>query len=98
MNAQEAGVLTVVTLGVFEMTRLWQGTAPLLSELRSAEPNDLAPLQKLVDADIVVGIPAMLAAGAAWILTKSVVASLLMLVTYGFMVTYYHSVRAASAV
>jgi hypothetical protein len=87
--------LAIVGFGVYEIAKLWQNTAPPLADLRSAHPGDLGSLQKLVDADVTVGLVTLLAAGAAFILTKNLGVALLTLCTFGVLSGYYHGVRAA---
>lgn len=87
--------IVIVGAAIFELAKFWQGTAPKLADLRSAEHHDISIKQKLVDADVTVGIVTIVAAGAVLMLSGHGNAALLLVLTFVLMSWYYHSVLAA---
>lgn len=95
-TVDDALAIALVGTAVFQLASLWQDTAPTLGDLRSS--TDLGTKQKLVDADVVVGIVAFTAAIAIAWLTKDATAMIVILATYGLLAWYYHMTLAAPAV
>lgn len=94
-----AGLAIAVTgVAVFSLAELWQRTAPSLSDLRGTTPGSIDAKQRLVDADIVVGIVAVLAGTFIAVVTKDATAMVLIMVTFGALALYYHATLAATAV
>lgn len=56
---------------VWESTKVYRDAAPTLKDLRGAPSNHPGLLQELVDTDITVGIPALLAGAIAAYLMRS---------------------------
>ena len=90
--------IAVAGVTVFSLAELWQRTAPSLSDLRGHMPGSIDAKQRLVDADVVVGMVAVLAGAFIAIVTRDVTALILILVTFGALSLYYHATLAAPAV
>lgn len=77
---------------VWETTKAYRAAGPTLAELRQAPSNDTALLQRLIDADITVGIPALLAGIVGAVYMRSpwplVIVALAVIGTAG----YHHSI------
>ena len=83
---------TALIMLIFEGTKAYDSATPDLRELREAPANDPDTLQTLVDADITVGIPVLLAGVVASVVMRSwlpiVVTTVAMLAVGG----YHHSI------
>lgn len=90
--------IAVAGVAVFSLAELWQRTAPQLADLRGHTPGSIDAKQRLVDADVVVGIVALLGGTFIAVVTKDVTALILILITYGALSLYYHATLAAPAV
>lgn len=90
--------IAVAGVAVFSLAELWQRTAPDLADLRGHQPGNLAASQRLVDADVVVGMVAVLGGTFIAVVTKDITALILILVTFGALSLYYHMTLAAPAV
>lgn len=90
--------IAVTGVAVFSLAELWQRTAPSLSDLRGNTPGSVDAKQRLVDADVVVGIVATLAGVFIAVVTHDATAMVLILVTFGALSLYYHATLAAPAV
>ncbi len=86
----------LIGVGIFELANLWQNLAPPISDLRSS--NDIAFKQRLVDADVVVGLVTLTGGIAFAVLTKDPTIMILMFVTFGVLAGYYHQILAAPCV
>ena len=77
---------------VWEATKSYRAACPSLADLRHAPSNDPTLLQELVDADITVGIPALLAGAVASYFMRSpwpiVIVAIALVATGG----YHHSI------
>lgn len=77
---------------VWESAKAYRATAPSLPELRDAPANDIDIMQRLVDADITVGIPSLIAgAVASWFL-RSWWPVVIVVLALGASVWYHHSI------
>lgn len=99
LSASENGLAVAVAgVAIFSIAELWQRTAPSLSDLRGDQSGSLGSKQRLVDADVVVGIVAVLAGTFIAIVTRDATAMVLILITFGALSLYYHATLAAPAV
>ncbi len=79
---------------IWEATKAYRATCPPLDTLRAATPNRPDLLQDLVDADITVAIPAVLAGlVAAWFM-RSWWPVVIVVVALGATAGYHHSILA----
>lgn len=90
--------IAVAGVAVFTLAELWQRTAPTLSDLRGHTPGSMDAKQRLVDADVIVGIVALLGGTFIAVVTRDATALILILMTYGALSLYYHMTLAAPAV
>lgn len=82
---------------VFEINKGYNAAKPTAEELREAEPDDPQTERKLLDADISIAIPALIAGGAAtWIMRSAtpLVVTIIALVAIG---GYHHTIMARPA-
>ena len=83
---------TAITALLFESVKVYRSACPDLDDLRVAPANDPATLQRLVDADITIGIPVILAGCiASWIMRSWVPLAVVML-AFGTVAGYHHSI------
>ena len=74
LEVKEAGQIAAAAIsgfGIWQVTSMFQNTAPKLSELRAAAPSDSKAMQDLSDAAITTGSVAFLAGGLASYAAKS---------------------------
>jgi hypothetical protein len=98
MNTRtELGVaLSLAGFGVYELYKCYRDVAPDLDTLRNAPAHDTYTRQGLRDADVMLGGLAVLAGGAASVLSRSPWP--LLIVAAGFVwVSGYHHVIAGGA-
>jgi hypothetical protein len=77
---------------VWEATKAYRATCPPLSDLRSAPSNHPMLLQDLIDTDITVGIPALLAGAVASWFMRSWWPVAIVAVALGATAGYHHSI------
>lgn len=77
---------------IFQSITAYRDACPSLQELRDADSNDPKVLQALIDADITIGIPVLIAgAVAAWVM-KSFMPLAVILVAFAATAGYHHSI------
>lgn len=77
---------------VWESVKAYRAAAPSLADLRDCSANDPRVLQRLVDADITIGIPTVIAGLVASLFLRSVWPLVIVLLAYGATVGYHHSI------
>ena len=82
-------------LGAFQLSGVWNDTAPTLAQLRNAAPDDIIIRQQLVDADYSVGTLAVAVGLIITILTKDVTPLLVLLALFAILSVWSHQVLAA---
>lgn len=87
----------VVGLAAFQLWQAWNSNAPSLAEVRAAEPGDVSVRQQLIDADLLVGGLAVIIGTAIAVMTKDATALLIMLIVFGSLSLWHHSVLAADS-
>lgn len=87
------GAAAIAGFAVWQMYNAYQGAAPKLSVLRTAN-NDPVVLQSLVDADVTVGLMAVLAGGAASYLARDWSPLVIVAVAFATMSLYHHLILA----
>lgn len=90
--AYEILAATALATLVWEASKGYRAACPPLADLRNARSNDPALLQELVDADITVGIPTILAGAVASYFMKSPWPIVIVIVALGAMAGYHHSI------
>jgi hypothetical protein len=90
MTYEPAVAATVVGLATFELWKVWNETAPSLSELRHAGPESLALRQRLLDSDITVGTLAGFIGVTYAVLTKDATVLVIMLAFFGALSVIHH--------
>lgn len=70
-DPQTALGVSLLALGVIQVSEFYQHVAPSLQDVRAMEPGDDVGRQQLLDADIIVGTTVTVAAIAACLLTDS---------------------------
>jgi hypothetical protein len=81
----------VVGLAAFELWKAWGDNAPSLSELRKAEPGDIATTQRLMDAKLTVGSLAVIIGVAFLVLTRDVTVLILLLAIFAALAWFHGS-------
>lgn len=77
---------------LWESTKAYRAACPPLTELRDCPANDPTVLQALVDADITVGIPALLAGIIVSWLMRSWLPIFIVGVAFAATAGYHHSI------
>ena len=80
----------VIGAAAFSLWEAWGRNAPSLSEVRGADPGDIAIRQRMLDANITVGSMAVIIGVSFAVLTRDVTALVIMLVVFGS-VSFLHS-------
>jgi len=88
---------TVIGLAGFQLLQAWNANAPSLAELRSAPPGDVSVKQKLMDADLMVGGLAVILGVTFAVLSHDSTALLVMIVIFGLVSGWHHSVLNAES-
>jgi len=94
--APEVGT-AVVGLAGFQLLQAWNANAPTLAEIRGSHPNDVTMRQRLMDADFMVGGLSVILGVTFAVLTRDATALIVMLVMFGSISLWYHSVMNAEA-
>jgi hypothetical protein len=77
---------------VWEAAKAYRGSAPSLGDLRAATSNEPQMLQTLIDTDITVGIPVILAGAiASWLMRSWLPIGIVALALIG-VAGYHHSI------
>jgi hypothetical protein len=92
-----ATTATVIGVAGFQLLQAWNNNAPSLAELRSCHPDDISIRQKLYDADFMVGGLATVLGVVFAILAHDTTALLVMLVIFGGVSMWHHSVLNAES-
>lgn len=87
----------VIGLAGFQLLQAWNANAPSLSDIRAAHPNDIATRQRLLDADFMIGGLSTVLGVAFAVVTGDLTALIVMLVMFGSISLWYHSVMNAEA-
>ena len=87
----------VIGLAGFQLLQAWNTNAPSLAELRTAQPDDIGLRQRLMDSDIMVGGLALILGVSLAVLTKDLSALVVMLMIYGSVSLWFHSVQKAES-
>ena len=77
---------------VWSANDAYREACPTLKELRDAPANDPATLQRLIDADITVGIPAIIAGIVASVVMKSFMPVGIVILACLAIAAYHHSI------
>lgn len=89
--------VAVVGVAGFQLLQAWNTNAPSLTEIRQANPDDVSVRQRLMDASFMVGGLATILGIAFAIMTHDTTALIVMLVIFGSVATWFHSVMNAEA-
>lgn len=92
-NTALAGAAAIAGFSVWQMYEAYSRNAPDLTTLRKAQ-NDPAVLQDLVDADVTVGLVAVVAGGAASWLSRSLTPLIIVVAAFGTVALYHHLILA----
>lgn len=87
----------VVGLAAFQLWNAWNSNAPSLAEARVAQPGDDSVRQRLMDADLLVGGLAVIIGTVLSVMTRDMTALLIMLIVFGALSMWHHSVLAAES-
>lgn len=87
----------LIGVAAFEVWKAWQATAPSLSEVRSADPNDISIQQRLLDSNITVGGMAVIIGAAFLAVTRDWTPLVLMLFVFGALSFFHHWTFAAES-
>lgn len=96
-NYEPQVAITVVGVAGFQLLQAWNANAPSLSEIRSADPDNVTVRQRLMDADFMVGGLAVLLGVTFGYLTHDMTALIVMLVMFGTVSAWHHAVLNAEA-
>jgi len=88
---------SVLGLAGFQLIQAWNSNAPSLKDLREASPDDIGVRQKLHDADFMVGGVAIILGVTFSILARDNTALYVMLVIFGSISLWHHSVLNAES-
>jgi len=98
MSKFDAATATgVIGLAGFQILQAWNANAPSLSDLRGAAPDDVSIRQRLHDADWMVGGLAVILGVTFAMLTHDSTALVVMLVMFGAVSLWHHSVLNAES-
>lgn len=92
-----ATTTAVVGMAGWQLLQAWNNNAPSLSELRSAAPGDLSVRQRLHDADFMVGGLSVVLGVTFAVISGDSTALLVMLVIFGGVSLWHHSVLNAES-
>lgn len=92
MRYEQEAAVAVIGLASFQLLQAWNANAPTLSELRAAHPGDVGTKQRLMDADFMVGGLALIVGTAFAVLTRDATALIVLLVVFGLVSLWFHSV------
>ena len=95
---ESATAATLIGVAGFQMLQAWNNNAPSLADIRNAHPGDDSVRQQLYDADYMVGGVALVLGVAFAILTGDMTAMLVMLIIFGGVSFWHHSVFNAQPV
>lgn len=87
----------IVGVAAFQLWQAWNANAPTLADARKAEPGDTSVRQQLIDADLLVGGLAVIIGTVLAVMSRDVTALLIMLVVFGSLSLWHHSVLAAES-
>lgn len=87
----------VIGLAGFELLKAWNNAAPSLAQMRECEPGNVTMKQQLIDADFMVGGLAVILGVSYALISHDVTALVVMLVIFGSVSFWYHSVLNAEA-
>lgn len=87
----------VIGLAGFQLLEAWNKNAPTLADIRKAHPNDVTIRQHLMDADFMVGGLAILLGITFATITHDATALIIMLVMFGSISFWFHSVLNAES-
>lgn len=93
----QATTASVISLAGFQLWQAWNTTAPSLTELRTASPDDISVRQRLHDADFLVGGLATILGVAFAVLSHDSTALVVMLVIFGAIALWHHSILNAES-
>lgn len=94
-NVEPSLAATVVGVAGYQLLQLWNANAPSLSDVRSAHPDDHSVRQRLHDADYLVGGLTVILGVTFAVLTRDTTALMVMLVIFGSVSLWWHSVMNA---
>lgn len=101
MEVKEAGQIAAAAIsgfGIWQVSSMFQGNAPNLSDLRSAPPNDPKARQDLNDAAITTGAVAFLAGGLASYAAKSLLPLMIVAAVWLLLVLAHYRVLKGESV
>jgi len=93
----EGAAIAVISFAVLEVFRTYQNTAPRLADVRKARKDDWEMAQLLLDADVMTGILVVIMGIAGLFLMQRKYPLVFLVVTWGLVSWYYHSVRQSVA-
>lgn len=93
----QATTATVIGVAGFQLLQAWNNNAPSLSDLRAAVPSDVGIRQRLHDADFMVGGLAVILGVAFAVISHDSTALVVMLVIFGGVSLWHHSVLNAES-
>lgn len=94
----DVAVVALLSFAVWETRKAYNDAVPPLSDLRSASPGSaqhFVNAQHLLDADMTVGLVAIIAGISASLFMRSFLPILLVGGTYGALCFYHHAVLSA---
>lgn len=103
MSKYEApAAVAVIGLAGFQLWDAWNKNAPSLSDCRGAaatpgDPEHVAVKQRLLDADLTVGSLAAIIGVTFAVLTHDLTVLLIMILIFGTLSIWHHSVLSADA-
>lgn len=94
---EEGAAIAVISFAVLEVFRMYQSTAPKLSDVRKAPKDDWDSAQALLDADIMTGILVAIMGFAGLFLMQRRYPLFFLILTWVAVSFYYHSVRNSAS-
>lgn len=94
----EAVAISVISVSGFQLLQAWNNNAPSLATIRSAHRDDPTVRQQLYDADFMVGGIALILGISFAILTHDNTALIVMLLIFGVVSLWHHSVLNAQPI
>lgn len=95
MEVKETGQIAAAAIsgfGIWQLTSMFQNTAPKLGDLRAADVSEAKPVQDLNDAALMTGAMALLAGGLASYAAKSLLPLMIVGAVWGILVLTHYGV------
>ena len=94
-NLEMGAASALIGVAAFEVWKAWNNSAPSISEMRTAEPDDISTRQKLLDAEITVGALVLIVGGTYAGVTRNLSPLLIMVVVLGALAFFHHWILEA---